>query len=264
MLDCSTLTLTVTPEAHPNDPEGQAFAADTDSDRKLIAPIWHTVVLIVVLAGLALVQALQQPTVETLNLRSRLPLYLSMIGFELTLLGYVWFLGLRSRNVPLRDIVGGKWASFEDVGRDIGIALMFWTMVVGVLFVLARLLGTNPTGIKAVGILLPQGAAEAIVWVILAVTAGFCEEVIFRGYFQRQFFALTGKIEVAIVLQALIFGLAHIYQGVKGALTITIYGAMFGVLAARRKSLRPGMIQHASQDIFSGIVGSILRKRGMF
>jgi hypothetical protein len=144
------------------------------------------------------------------------------------------------------------------------IAGMFWLVVIGVLFVLNRILGTNPTGIKAVGVLLPQGPLEMIVWIILAVTAGFCEEVIFRGYFQRQFFALTGKSEWAIALQALIFGMAHIYQGVKGALTIAIYGALFGVLAAARKSLRPGIIQHAGQDIFSGIVGSILRRRGLF
>jgi len=31
-------------------------------------------------------------------------------------------------------------------------------------------------------------------------------------------------------------------------ITITIYGALFGILAVMRKSLRPGMIQHAMQD----------------
>ena len=244
----------VTPESVPKMP----------GDRTLIAPIWHTVVLIVVLVGLAIAQGYQQTSLETLNLQSRLPLYLSMMVFELTLLAYVWLLGLRARCVRMRDLIGGKWTSIEDVGRDVGIAVMFWLVVVAVLFVLEKFLGTNPTGVKAVGVLLPQGVAETIAWVLLAATAGFSEEVVFRGYFQRQFFALTGKNELAIVLQALIFGMAHIYQGVKGALTIAIYGAMFGVLAATRKSLRPGMIQHASQDIFSGIVGSILKRRGLF
>jgi hypothetical protein len=248
------LTSIVTPESVPKVPD----------DRTLIAPIWHTVVLIVVLVGLAITQGLQQTSLETLNLQSRLPLYLSMMVFELTLLAYVWLLGLRARRVRIRDLIGGKWTGIEDVGRDAGIAVMFWLVVVAVLFVLEKFLGTNPTGVKAVGVLLPQGVAETIAWVLLAVTAGFCEEVVFRGYFQRQFLALTGKSELAIVLQALIFGMAHIYQGVKGALTIAIYGAMFGVLAAARKSLRPGMIQHAGQDIFSGIVGSILKRRGLF
>jgi membrane protease YdiL (CAAX protease family) len=240
---------------------------DRNSKRKrpeLVAPIWHTVVLTIVLISLAVGQGLQQNSLETVELRSRLPLYISMMVFELTLLAYVWLFGLRARHVRLRDLVGGEWASIEDVGRDVMIGGIFWLTVIGVLFVLSKILGTNPTGIKAVGVLLPQRPLEMIVWVILAITAGFCEEVIFRGYFQRQFFALTGKAEWAIALQALIFGMAHIYQGVKGALTIAIYGAMFGVLAAARKSLRPGMIQHGGQDIFSGIVGSILKKRGLF
>lgn len=221
-------------------------------------------VLIVVLVGLAAVQGFQQGSLETLNLRSRMPLYFSMIVFELTLLAYVWLLGLRLRHVRLRDLIGGRWASIEDVARDVLTAGIFWLVVVSVLFLLEKILGTNPTGIKAVGVLLPQGVGEMIAWVILASTAGFCEEVVFRGYFQRQFFALTGSTGWAVALQALIFGTAHIYQGVKGALTITIYGAMFGVLAVMRKSLRPGMMQHASQDIFSGIVGSILKSRGLF
>jgi uncharacterized protein len=241
-----------------------AAVSETSSDRTLIAPLWHTVVLILALLGLAFFQAHQQSSLETLHLRSRLPLYLSMILFELALLGYVWALGLRVRRVPLRDLIGGKWSGAEDVLRDIGAALVFWGIIVAVLSVLQKLLGTNPVGIKAVGILLPQGIAETAVWVILAVTAGFCEEVVFRGYFQRQFFALTGKTGLAVTLQAVIFGSAHIYQGIKGAFTIAIYGALFGLLAVTRKSLRPGMIQHASQDIFSGIVGSVLKKRGLF
>ena len=90
---------------------------------------------------------------------------------------------------------------------------------------------------------------------MLSVTAGFCEEVVFRGYFQKQFFALTGKRDLAVALQALIFGVAHCIRASKGALTISIYGAMFGILAVVTKSLRPGMIQHAGRGHFFGIIG---------
>jgi uncharacterized protein len=101
---------------------------------------------------------------------------------------------------------------------------------------------------------------ETGLWVIVSVTAGFCEEVVFRGYFQKQFFALTGRRDLAVVLQALIFGLAHLYQGVTSVITITVYGTMFGILAVITKSLRPGMIQHACEDVFSGIVGGLLAR----
>jgi len=95
---------------------------------------------------------------------------------------------------------------------------------------------------------------------MLSVTAGFCEEVAFRGYLQRQFLALTGMAPLAVVGQAIVFGSVHLYQGVKGAITITVYGALFGVLAIVRNSLRPGIIQHAAQDTFAGVVGSLLAK----
>jgi hypothetical protein len=44
--------------------------------------------------------------------------------------------------------------------------------------------------------------------------------------------------------------------------TITVYGALFGALAVMRKSLRPGMMQHAAQDTLTGIVVSLLSKHG--
>ena len=46
----------------------------------------------------------------------------------------------------------------------------------------------------------------------------------------------------------------------EGMLTITMYGALFGILAVMRKSLRPGMIQHAMQDASAGIAMSLLAK----
>jgi hypothetical protein len=231
--------------------------------RTRIAPWWHTVVFLIVVIGLAIVQGHQQPSLENAHLSSRLPLYGAMIAFELALLLYVC-LGLRLAGTQVRDVIGGKWAAVGDVARDIGTAVLFWLIVAGVLLTLEKFLGENTTGLGAVKTLLPQGPVEIAVWIVLCTTAGFCEEFIFRGYLQRQLLALTGRVDLAIVFQAIVFGLAHMYQGFKGVITISVYGAMFGVLAAVRKSLRPGMMQHAGQDIFSGIVGGILARRHYF
>jgi membrane protease YdiL (CAAX protease family) len=232
--------------------------------RSLVAPVWHTIVFLVVLITLALVQGHQQPKLESIRLASRLPLYGSMIAFELILFLYVWLFGLRLTGTRIRDVIGGKWATVSDIGRDLGAALLFWLIVAAVLLALQKLLGDNSTGMGAVKTLLPNGLTETAVWILLCTTAGFCEEFIFRGYLQRQFLALTGRVELAVVFQAIVFGMAHMYQGIKGVITISIYGAMFGVLAIVRKSLRPGMMQHASQDIVSGIVGGILARRHYF
>ena len=238
------------------------FAAPPE-DRSRVAPVWHTVVFLAGIAGLTFAQYHQTARVSAMHIHNRVPLYAVTIAFEWIMVGYV-SIGLLIARKRLRDLIGGRWNTWIDFGRDVGIAFLFTIVVWGVLLVVGVLLGTNQTGTEAVKQLIPRTPAEMIVWVLLTVTAGFCEEVIFRGYFQRQFLALTGSVEASVVLQACVFGAAHIYQGWKGAVTITIYGILFGALAAWRKSLRPGMIQHAGQDTFAGLVGSFALRHHMF
>ena len=88
------------------------------------------------------------------------------------------------------------------------------------------------------------------------MAAGIGEEVVFRGYLQRQFWSLSRSLPSAIALQAGVFGSAHVYQGWKLAIGITAYGFAFGLLAAWRKSLLPGILAHAVTDIIGGIVSA--------
>jgi membrane protease YdiL (CAAX protease family) len=103
---------------------------------------------------------------------------------------------------------------------------------------------------------LPQRALEITLWIGVCVSAGFCEELVFRGYFQKQFEAFTHSRWIALFLQAVLFGISHGYQGIEACVKIACYGALFGLLAVWRGSLRPGMMAHAWSDIFSGIFGS--------
>jgi uncharacterized protein len=102
---------------------------------------------------------------------------------------------------------------------------------------------------------LPLTRAEYIMFIPLAIVAAFCEEVIFRGYLQRQFLAWTRNAPLAVALQAVVFGIGHTYQGWKGLIVISVYGALFGILVLLRKSLRPGIMQHAGEDLVSGLFG---------
>ena len=89
---------------------------------------------------------------------------------------------------------------------------------------------------------------------MLTATAGFCEEVIHRGYLQCQFAALTRSAIGGIVLQGIEFGVGHGYQGWRFIVMIAILGTMLGLLAHWRRSLRPGMIAHFVQDSVGGIL----------
>ena len=229
-------------------------------DRKLLAPVWHTLVLVLFVVSYSLIQVHFAARTETLQLRTRVPLYLFSIFFELVLLAYVWFLGVRRSGTRFADVIGGRWARAADVWRDIGVAFMFWLVVIVFLLIVGHALGENHHAKKALLVMMPRGALEILLWVLLSISAGFCEEFIFRGYLQKQFFAITGMNGVAIAGQALVFGVAHGYQGVKGMTSIAIYGALFGILAIMRKSLRPGMIQHSMQDSFAGIALNLMAK----
>jgi len=222
-----------------------------------VAPVWHTALFVVVLLGMSLLQAMPQFAAREAHLPSRIPTYILTMCYEFVLVGYVW-LGTWLRHTKFRDLIGGRWAQWKDFWTDVLVAFIFWLVILGVLTTLSYALHFN--GNEAASFLMPQTVPEMILWVLLACTAGFCEELIFRGYLQRQCLALTQNVAAAVILQGVIFGTAHAYQGWRGVVVISVYGMMFGALAAIRKSLRPGMMQHATEDGVSGIAYHFLSK----
>ena len=193
---------------------------------------------------------------------SKLPQYLWGITWEWVLLGFTW-LGIRKR-IKLQALIGGRWANTEDFLLDVVYAGAFWVCALIVLGIGAKLMHLDQAGKiegmrKQLGFLIPGTKLELAVWFCMSATAGFCEEIIFRGYLQRRFAAITNSVLAGLLLSAAIFGASHGYEGAGRMVLIGIYGLMFGVLAWWRKSLRPGMIAHAWHDAFSGAVLRMLR-----
>ena len=230
-------------------------------DKGKVAPWWHTIVFVLAMAGYGYLE-LRYPPSERIHSgeHARLAMYGLTIAFEFVMLGYVWFLWLRLQGKKLREIVGGKWEKFDDLAIDFGIAFLFWMACLVILAVVQHLLHNKVSGLERLKFLFPHSILDGIVWVVLACSAGFCEEIVFRGYLQRQFLAATGNRWVAVVLQAIVFGWCHVYQSLKNAIVITVYGVLFGILAVMRGSLRPGMLQHTGQDTLAGIAGALLSK----
>jgi CAAX protease family protein len=224
-----------------------------------VAPLWHTVLLLAILLMLALGGARLQtrsssaPGVIAQH-QGLTAIYLSTLVFEWALVGYVW-LGIR-RRARLRDLVSGHWSGLGDVGRDLVIASLFWGVFEATGWLMHFLLG--PDTARSMSTLLPQGALEIALWVLVSASAGFCEEAVFRGYLQRQFHAFSRSALVAVLAQAVVFGISHGYQGVKQVVIITVLGMLYGLLAWWRRSLRPGILAHAWSDIFSGILSPLL------
>jgi membrane protease YdiL (CAAX protease family) len=180
----------------------------------------------------------------------------SLAGLYASLIAAEWLLfravtaGLKAKGNDWRTLMGRTDTGGSGLARD---ALLGVLLCAG--WVTAVLAAGSSSADPAGPSLLPRGALETALWVVLSLSAGFCEEITFRGYFQRQFEAWTHRPAVALALQAALFGIAHGYQGLPSVLAITGYGVLFGALALWRGSLRPGIVAHALTDLALGLLG---------
>jgi uncharacterized protein len=220
---------------------------------RAVAPAWHTIVLLLVLFGFSFSSAHAESLTPLGRKTGRAFGYVLVMIFEWAVVAFICF-GIRQRGVRINDLIGGNWRRPIHILRDFLVAVAFLIVAAGVLGALDHFLRTAPN--EAIRNLIPRGPIEVVLFLATSLTAGFCEELIYRGYLQRQFAALTRAVSGGIVLQAIAFALAHGYQGWKYVLLIAVLATMLGLLAHWRKSLRPGMLAHALQDGVSGIVAS--------
>jgi membrane protease YdiL (CAAX protease family) len=107
--------------------------------------------------------------------------------------------------------------------------------------------------IKDLSPLVPANPVEWGWFRPLAVTAGICEEVMFRGYLVWMLTPWLGVWGAAAV-SATIFGLGHSYQGIKFAPRAFAAGLGLQAIALLTGSIVPGIVLHALIDLGSGYV----------
>jgi hypothetical protein len=136
--------------------------------------VLHTLVLLVILLGGAGLMYFSAGELRAADHPNRTGLYLSTAIWEWMLTAYVLW-GVRRRGTPLEAVTGPSWKSFLEFARDFGIAVSFWFVALMVLG--ATALALHFRGSKAsVGFLAPHGWMEVGLWILVCVTAGFCEE----------------------------------------------------------------------------------------
>jgi membrane protease YdiL (CAAX protease family) len=227
----------------------------SDRYRRVAGPI-HTILVLVAIGAWTIGHKIFADQLSATANPNRMRFY------AVTLL-YEWFLfvlvlaGVRRSGASVLVVLGEHWHSVRQVLRDIAIAAGFWIVAAMLLWVFGWLLRIAALARNVS--MLPHGGIELTLWIALSVTAGICEETIFRGYLQRQFMALTKSAAAGILLSAAAFGAAHAYQGFRMVILIGLYGAMFGILAYWRGSVRPGMIAHAWNDSLNGVLAGLAR-----
>ena len=214
-----------------------------------LASVRHLRRFLYIAIGIGLAMLLQTQRSSAAPVASRIPLYLGLIVVELVLARFV-VIGIRAYGFKLIDLLGYRGRETFDVVIDFVTVVGSATLLRYLGPALFRLLGgwTSQTGF-----LLPGTLSESILWVGVSLAAGICEELVYRGYLQDQLWSLTRSLPAALALQSVIFGFGHIYQGWKPALVTAIYGLVFGLVAAWRRSIVPGAIAHAIVDILGGL-----------
>lgn len=99
----------------------------------------------------------------------------------------------------------------------------------------------------------PHDRHELRWWIALSITAGVCEEVIYRGYLMG-ILAEVGGPWLAVPASSVIFGLAHSYQGPKGMARVTLVGLFMAAFYLVTGSLWGPIVVHAVGDVANGIM----------
>ena len=263
-------------------------------ERSPIAPWWHTALLVALIAATSVFGLRRRGTAVTGV--SHFWIYSLTILWEWALAGIAYW-GIKMRGVPLRQLLGERRPGAKVLFADFKVALLIWIVLLPVIGVIHAVLNhvedtmvlarqhENGSGAsknsasgrsktdareaprrpqseivrKRIARLAPSTGGEMLLWIALSISAGICEEFVFRGYLQQQFTSLNGRLLAGVASSALIFGGAHAYEGVPGMISIALLGAAFSMIAVQRQGLRSGMMVHAWHDIFAGGLALLLK-----
>jgi uncharacterized protein len=202
---------------------------------------------------------LSRPAADT---KEKLALYGATIGFQWLLFGVVAW----------RAFARGFTAADLGLARGVGIAPISWSMVGTALlctfqwFNLRRVGRINAPSVdlmrKLTERLLPAKPVEFAPYCALAITAGVCEEFLYRGFAIAALSRAGAPLWSVVILSSVLFGLAHAYQGRGGIVGTGLLGLLFSLMRIVFNSLVPVMVWHAAVDVTAGVAGPrfLLRK----
>lgn len=105
---------------------------------------------------------------------------------------------------------------------------------------------------------MPSKWKELPAYTIMCISAGVFEEIVFRGFlitfFRYLFAGFPAGAAWAVITPAIIFSLAHFYQGSKAVFKILVLSLLFGMIFWHSGSLVAVIILHFLLDLVSGML----------
>lgn len=176
---------------------------------------------------------------------TRLQVYVSGGATHLMLLFLCW---LATRDQPW----GGRLlARHEASAADVVIGLA--ALAMGVFPFLSRR-AARALLVDRTRFLAPRRASEFGAFYTLSLSAGFTEELAYRGVLFVLLGALTGSWWVAVAIAAAAFGIAHLFQGWRAAGLATLVALRDHLVVALTGTLWIVIIVHMLHDIIAGTV----------
>jgi len=193
---------------------------------------------------------LARPSVDT---KEKLALYAATIAFQWVLVGVVvWRSLVRGLTIEELGLGSAGWVGILASG-------LFGAIFIGALQWLnlrriGKMEGEAPELLrKLANRLLPVNLVEYLPYSALAITAGVCEEFVYRGFAIAAFSKAGFPLWSVVALSSLLFGLAHAYQGRGGIVSTGIFGILLALGRLGFGSLVPVMMWHAGLDLAAGI-----------
>jgi len=109
---------------------------------------------------------------------------------------------------------------------------------------------------------LPERARELPAYVLMCISAGFCEELMYRGFLVTYFIdpMKPGFPWLAAIFPAILFSMAHFYQGYKAMFKIMLLSALFALIFIFSGSLLYVVIIHFLIDLVGGLIAMYARR----
>lgn len=149
-----------------------------------------------------------------------------------------------------------------DTGIPFALAAGLATILVVLLILQSRRILRDPEQqasvreqLESLAELLPRTGRERAWFSALSITAGVCEEILYRGFLLWMLTDLTG-LPLAVVLSSTAFGVAHLYQGSAGALRAAAVGLVMALLTVLSGSVWLAILVHAVIDLTSGRIAT--------
>lgn len=108
-----------------------------------------------------------------------------------------------------------------------------------------------PVAPVAISPMIPVTRTERWWAAAVAVGAGISEELVFRGLLLAVAVGLGMPPVLAAVGLTVVFGMAHLYQGIRGVVTTALFGGVMSAIALGTESLLVPIVLHAAVDLRS-------------